>query len=415
MSANIISMKGGRKLEAGGLPEFPEELKKLPGKLGELQDYIFGRMTYPCRATAGFYSFIVMTMILQTNNTIKSRDGLGLNEYFLALAPTGFGKEEIRKLIGKLFKALGLGDRNGEVRLQYAAPPSMQGIHQLLEHDGRSSFFMADEFANWLKQSGTDSNKSNALNYLMECYTKALDTVYCGNAANSTYTPVSNPRVSVVATSTGETMFETLTRSQAESGAYNRWVIFVGPERLPDKVYEGQVYEPSEDLLSWLRQMCEVCDDSRPGMLRYSHEGYQRFVELDRKLAEPAKARDGVIGGRLAEQAIKMAAIIALSEGHHHISPEDMELGFSIRMGLYKRASAAISKEGNIDGNDATVKAKDQLAKALETHKELYLSQLYKNSRAYSKLDVRNQLAVRNALVAEGICKLEGKKLILVE
>ena len=165
MNAEIISMKDVMHKATGTLPEYPRELMELPGKLGELQTYIYGRMTYPCLATAGYYALIVMTMILQTNNTIKSRDGLGLNEYYLALAPTGFGKEEIRKIIGKLHHELGLADRAGEVRLHRAAPSSMQGLHETLENGNRSGFFMADEFANWLKQSNTgDGHRANALN-----------------------------------------------------------------------------------------------------------------------------------------------------------------------------------------------------------------------------------------------------------
>lgn len=411
MTAEIIDMKKGRKVDAG-LPEHPPELLDLPDKLGELQDYIHGRMAYPCRATAGFYSFVVMTMLLQTENTISSRDGLGFNEFYLGLAPTGFGKEEVRKVVGKVHYDTGLAERSGAVALHYAAPPSMQGIHELIQ-DSRSGFFLADEFANWLKQSGTDSNKANALNYLMECYTKAVSIVHCGNAVTGSYKPVQNPRLSVVATSTGEAMFETLTRSQAESGAYNRWVIFVGPETLPEKRYEGMVYELPPDLLEWLRGVSEMSDQSRESMLRFSHEGFKRFIELDKTLAEPLKARDGVIGGRLAEQAIKMAGIIAIASGHNHIGPDDIETAFKIRIGTYKRASAAIRKDGNIDGNDVSVKAKDQIAKALETHKVIYISQLSKNSRAYAKLTLRDQKAVQDALLSEGVCIRDNKKLVL--
>ena len=249
----------------------------------------------------------------------------------------------------------------------------------------------------------------------MEGYTKALDTVYCGNAKNTKYTPVKNPRVSVVATSTGEAMFETLTRSQAESGAYNRWVIFVGPEKLPKKRYAGLVYEPPEELLDWIRKLSEETDDTRGEMVEWSNLGYERFIELDQKLAEPAKARDGVIGGRLAEQAIKIAAILTICRGAKDISPEDIELAFKIRMGLYKRAHAAIMQDGNLEGDDATVKAKDQITKALETHKVLYISQLKKNSRAYSKLHVRDQESVLKALTSECVCVKDGKKLVLSE
>ena len=138
MTAEIIDMKKGRKVDAG-LPEHPPELLDLPDKLGELQDYIHGRMAYPCRATAGFYSFVVMTMLLQTENTISSRDGLGFNEFYLGLAPTGFGKEEVRKVVGKVHYDTGLAERSGAVALHYAAPPSMQGIHELIQ-DSRSGF-----------------------------------------------------------------------------------------------------------------------------------------------------------------------------------------------------------------------------------------------------------------------------------
>jgi hypothetical protein len=414
MSAKIISMS--KAMEGDGLPSHPEELLNLPGKLGKLQDYIYGRMSYPCRATAGFYSLVVMTMLLQTNNTINSRDGLGLNEYYLGLAPTGFGKEEVRKIVSQIYAEMGIAFTFHGVKLHYAAPASMQGIHELLEN-GRSAFFMADEFANWMKQSGTDSNKSNALNYLMECYTKATGTVFCGHAKTVQYFPVRNPRLSIIATSTGEAMFESLTKAQAESGAYNRWLIFVGPQKLPKKRYTGLVYDIPEDLLAWLKDMSGLTDNGRyeEGQsegIGFSVKGFEKFIELDQQLAEPVKAKDGVIGGRLAEQAIKIAGVIAMCEGHKHIGPEDMETAFKIRLGLYHRAAASIRAESAIEGGDTLGKAKKQLAKAIEKHGVVYISQLEKNSRAYAKLSMRDQRAVQEALVREGVCNRDGKKLV---
>ena len=60
-----------------------------------------------------------------------------------------------------------------------------------------------------------------------------------------------------------------------------------------------------------------------------------------------------------------------------------------------------------------SVKAKDQIAKALETHKVIYISQLSKNSRAYAKLTLRDQKAVQDALLSEGVCIRDNKKLVL--
>jgi len=79
------------------LPDYPGDLMALPYKLGELQQFIYNRMTYQSLPMAGITAIATLTAFAQTHITIKSRDGLGLNEYYMVLAPTGFGKEDIRK------------------------------------------------------------------------------------------------------------------------------------------------------------------------------------------------------------------------------------------------------------------------------------------------------------------------------
>lgn len=385
----------------------PEDLLHLPFMLEDLQAYIVGRMTYPSLSTAGIAALATMTAFVQTNITINSRDGLGFNEQYMILAPTGFGKEDITKPLVRLMSATDEmqsgGNLSGLIKtsteIHYAAPSSMQGLHQDLEANN-SVYYLSDEFAGWLKTSHTDGHKAQALNYLMQIYTKALSTVHPGAAVTKNYEPVKNPRVGVLATNTAESMFESLSREQAESGAYNRWIMFVSDEELPSKRYTGLIYEPDPKLVDyfvWLR--------GQTGIVSFSASGFERYIELDDSLAEPVKRRDALLGGRLSEQAIKMAGLIALSDKRFTIEPDDIHTAFNIRMDIYYRAAALAQHEGSLSGLHATVGAVRQITEYLRKNPSVYKTRLLTVSRKFNKLSVAEQNAVLNALYSGGVAR----------
>jgi hypothetical protein len=394
------------------LPDYPEELLNLPYQLGEIQEFILNRMTYPSVATAGIVALSTLTAFAQTNITIKSRDGLGLNEYYMILAPTGFGKEDLRKpaeildskskevmtpeFLAKHKVSILTGLNN--VRFSYSAPASAQGIHQILEKN-RSIYFLSDEFAEWLKLSHKDSTKQAALGYFMQLYTKALSIIEPGHAVTTKYKPVKNPRASILATSTGEAMFETMTREQADSGAYNRWIMSVGEQVLPQKIYDGLIYEPEDELvefIAWVKVQSEKT-------IEFSEEAYVEFKKLDQEFAEPIKRKDALLGGRIGEQSIKFAALIALSDKRFEMNASDIRTAFNIRVGLYHRAAALTAHEGNMDGMHSTGQALKQVTTVFEKSPLVYKSQLGKKSRKYSKLNLYEQKAVIDALISQGI------------
>ncbi len=406
------------------LPASPEELLKLPYELGKIQEFILNRMTYPSVATAGIVALSTLTAFAQTNITIESRDGLGLNEYYLVLAPTGFGKEDLRKpaeildskskeVMTPEYRAehkVGILPGLNNVRFSYSAPASAQGIHQILEKN-RSVYFLSDEFAEWLKLSHKDNTKQAALGYFMQLYTKALSIIEPGHAVTTNYKPVKNPRVSILATSTGEAMFETMTREQADSGAYNRWVMFVGEQELPQKIYDGLIYDPEDELVDFIAWVKVQSDKT----ITFSNEGYLEFKKLDQELAEPIKRNDALLGGRIGEQSIKFAALIALSDKRFEMSPSDIRTAFNVRVGLYHRAAALTAYEGNMDGLHATGQALKQVITIFEKHPTLYKSQLEKKSRKYSKLNLYERKAVTDALISQGIAsQCANRKAVLV-
>ncbi len=394
------------------LPDYPEELLNLPYQLGKIQEFILNRMTYPSVATAGITALSTLTAFAQTNITIESRDGLGLNEYYMVLAPTGFGKEDLRKpaeILDSKSKKVMTGMLNN-VRFSYSAPASAQGIHQILEKN-RSVYFLSDEFAEWLKLSHRDSTKQAALGYFMQLYTKALSTIEPGNAVTTQYKPVKNPRVSILATSTGEAMFETMTLEQANSGAYNRWIMFVGEQKLPQKIYDGLIYDPKDELVNFIAWVKMQLDKT----ITFSNEGYVEFKKLDQEFAEPIKRKDPLLGGRLGEQSIKFAALIALSDKRFEMSASDIRTAFNVRVGLYHRAAALTAHEGNMDGLHSTGQALKQVTTVFEKSPLVYKSQLGKKSRKYSKLNLYEQKAVIDALISQGIAsQCADSKAVLV-
>lgn len=396
------------------LPDYPCELLNLPYQLGELQAFIFNRMTYPSAATAGITAIATMTAFAQSNITIQSRDGLGFNEYFMILAPTGFGKEDLRKpvelLNDRAEQPLGVD----KLKIRHAAPVSAQGIHQLIEQD-RSTLFLSDEFAEWLRETKNNSQKQAALGYLMQAYSKALGTLDPGHAVTQSYTPVKRPRVSIIATSTGSAMFDTMTREHAESGAYNRWVIFPGDEELPQKRYTGLVYEPEQSLIDYITWLKSQSKGNQDTTVKFSPEGMESYIKLDQELAEPVKRKDPMLGGRLGEQAIKLAAVIALSDKRFEIQPSDLETAFNIRLGIYHRAYSLADREGNLGGQHKTGAALEAITKLFQRRESIYKSQLAAYSRSFKSLSVGDQEVVMKALINREIAKpCDGRNSLLI-
>ena len=403
------------------LPPNPACLLDLPGKLGAVQDFIFNRMTYPDRALAGFATFATMAPFAQTNATIRSRDGLGFNEFYMVLAPTGFGKEDLRRpievlddLSAELYQENPSSGGNlagvcppASPQLSHAAPSSAQGCHQLLEHNP-SLVLISDEVAEWIKTTiKPGSHTQMTLGYLMQAYNRANGTIHPGNAVTNQYEPVRRPRVSILATSTAEAMLATMTRQQADSGAYNRFVMLTAEQELPAKRYEGLTYEPRPEVIEFALSLKTLAKDTQ---IQFSRDGWQAFKKLDDGMAEPIKRRDPLLGGRLSEQAIKMAALIALAHDRRAMEPQDLITAFDIRIGIYERTAALAEHDGTLDDTHETGAAERQLVGAFKRHQGIYQSRLELYSRKFKRLPTYARKQVIEYLINCGVCKRDEVK-----
>jgi len=395
------------------LPPLPEQLKALPGGLGHLQVYVYNTMTYPCLYTAGWVALATMAGFAQSHLTINSLSGLGFNEYFLTLAPTGFGKESLRDPLNVLLRNLDdTFNFENLPTVEHSAPSSKQGLHQVIQSvQNHSVYVQSDEFAEWLKGAKKDPNKHAALSYLMEIYSKANRTIHPGRAVSGDYKPIQNPRLSVFSTTTAESLLSTLDKNTAEMGAYNRWVMYVAPTERIQKKYTGLEFEPRQEAIEVVKWVAELESQN----IKIDKNAFDMMVHFDSKYAENIKFTDAVIGGRITEQAIKIAGLFALSDQRTTINAQDMQIAYEIRLGLYYRAKEMINQSGAISGSHETGKALEQLREKLKTRASIYLSQLHNFSRAYEKLDVRAQDAVIQALIREGAAQMhpDGKRILV--
>ena len=83
------------------LPAFSPALLQLPYALGSIQRWVLGRMKYQSAGAAAVTTLALVSHIAMKHITVASYDGLGLNEQYLVLAPTGF-----RQILRKPFEVI---------------------------------------------------------------------------------------------------------------------------------------------------------------------------------------------------------------------------------------------------------------------------------------------------------------------
>lgn len=404
------------------LPAMPEELLALPGGLGELQRWIVGYMSHPSPGAAGVAALATMTHFAMSHLGIASRDGLGFNEQYLLLAPTGFGKEDLRKPIRKIAEALPdrLPRTAGNLTIQRLpevrenAPASLQGMHSALELN-RAHTFLPDEFGEWQAHAAKDGHKQQAAAYAMQAYTKAFGVLEApsvsthGNA--KPYMPVKHPRVLIFATSTAERMLEAVTASQADSGGLNRFVILVAEQDRIAKRYpsaKASDYVPPNavlDLVAWVASLPEQ-------LLPLEPEAWDYHDAHDAAVLEVLAYRDPRLAKRLNEQALKLAGLVALGERRLTVTARDLAIAYAIREGLYHRAAALVGYDGALSGMHPTGRALEQIRQHLVEKPFIYRSHLPKVSRKFAGLSIPEREAVLRAVQSEGFAKLDGGKLV---
>jgi hypothetical protein len=376
----------------------------LPHGLGVIQKYIYDRMIYPSKSNAGVAAMaFLQTMASGIFRANIGQGDLALNEMYMVVAPTGFGKEDLRKAIRDLINAT--RDSFNPLLLPkviHSLPASQQGLHdQLIDANGIACF-MADEFGEWLADTKREGHKQQCVAYLMQAYTSPFSTVSVpySSARKDKVNDLVNPRVTVFATSTWDRMGEVMTSSQGNSGAYNRFVIHIGEQHQLDKKYEVKMETPNGEIIELLKWI-GFHQGGTP--ITFDQECKDFYRKYDQAVVEKLKFKDPALAGRLSEQAIRLAAVIALSDKRLVVNRSDLDIAYGIRLGMYHRARAAVDRDGLLTGMGDDNLAVEQITNMFKRRDSWRRSDLVKNSRAYERLSVPQKAAVCKQLETNGV------------
>jgi len=388
---------------------------KLSGGLKLISDYIYNGMARKNRGAADFVALAVITAIFQPNFVISSRDGLKLNDWFLVLAPTAFGKEWLLKAFNNVLRLV--TDEGGVTAGSIPAfPSSTQGLHQELERNNGAVVIAADEVGSFFSTPKSDTGHRAMMTYAMRTYSSGMTKgVNVGTAVSGDYKPIDGPTSSIIGFATRDDVLGSFSEEQASRGLLNRFSILL-PSKSDKKHSAGAVSAISEELRKW----CIWATGASVGHLPSSNNGkiefdVSRYVDFfDVELAEIEESEYNIIAGRLGEKIIKTAGLLTISDKRFIIEDADFEASKQFHMNMFLHVKNTFINEVSLSGN-ATTNAYDQVLEYLKRKGKEYSSQLDSRSRAYRGLSIPERNSVINSLIANNEVVREGRCLALTK
>lgn len=390
------------------LPPVPEALCALPCRLGEVQGWAMSTMLRPHAGVAGLAALALVDYLAMPRVRIASRSGLAMGEFFMVMAPSGFGKEALRMPFRKVAayaarKGIALPD------LHHSAPSSQQGLQEMLVANPCLAM-LPDEFGDWIAKGAKEPHREQAMSHLMHVYGNPFGVVDVPRSLSNSLKPVQCPRVLLFATSTGERMVEVLNGSLADRGFLNRFVML--PIAGHEAPLAGDIFGAATDyeIPPVLRALVDDIS-SAPELLTIDADAREYSNAHFRAELARLEDDDNVLAGRLHEQSLRIAACLALADGRQNIGVRDVAMGYEIRQGLYVRTRAFFDDAGNLGDGHPTAIAYEQCRRLFERHQSMKRSRLVGLSRLYRRLPPRERNDIVRGLIADGIVYEREKRL----
>lgn len=384
----------------------------LTGLVGEYQQQIYSSMIYADWNLAGFTALAHFDAFCGVDFYVKTHFGkLSLNSLNIVTIPTGGGKESLLRPLESALEGFSLAGGGNHAEIEWSFPASAQGLHEAIEStQNKSITIFADEFGLMMRKAQKDPTKEGALSYLMQISTKPFGTVLPGRAITRKYEPIKNPRVSLIGTTTMETLTGSLDKDKVDSGFLGR-IVFFSTDTIPPKNWDRE----HTDFELMGRRIAEHFHKFKgEKQVKFSDAGLKLYRKIDDSTFEPLKRQGTLAGlcGRLGEQTCVIAAKIALSAGSAFIEPEHFQQAADIRLWLHDRFVAALKKsDASFDGLHETGSAAEQLSQVLRKAgaKGVFESKFPYASRKFGKLSIRDQMTVKADLLGNGVAVTKGK------
>lgn len=299
----------------------PDHLLQLPGVMGECYQWMLrtAQRRQPLLSLAATVS--LFSTVLSTK--IQSPTKLRTNLYLVAVAGTASGKDHGRNCVSQVMQVAQLENLLGGDEIGSGA-----GLLTRLMKSPRS-LFQLDEFGLMLqamRSKTAGSHLASIMRYLMQLYGMTGTSYRGAEYANQKDRPradIDFPCVNLHATTTPDQFFSALGSADVTSGALNRMLILVTPDRIVPR-QESEPEDPPESLIQWVqtvqRLQCGMrgLTPSSPLQMRYdsaAKELIRGFSDWLDAQAESCIDRPQIpaLWGRAYEMAVKLAMIHAMA------------------------------------------------------------------------------------------------------
>jgi hypothetical protein len=298
------------------------------GVVSDVIDWIVSSSTRPSRelALAATIPFIGALI----GRRFASPTDLRTNFYSVGLAGSGYGKDQARTQLKRLFTMAGLDSFAGPNRFMSASALRVAVMAK------PSCLCMVDEFGGMMRQindRGAGIHNQLIRSDLLEMFSSA-DTYFQGAAYAGSPTPekLHNPNLCLYGTSTAEDFWGSVSSLNTTDGLLPRFLLFnaVGPK--PDRVTASRtVYDVPDSVIESCRALALAGRGTgnlsnvdggafawKPTIVDYSADAaaeltrFERFIE-ERERDITSTSESAPILNRAVEHAIKLALTVSVA------------------------------------------------------------------------------------------------------
>jgi hypothetical protein len=310
--------------------ELPEHLTRVPGLVGEITDFITATALYPQRGLSLGAALTLVGTAAGRHLGGPTRSGTHL--YVICLAPSGAGKDHPLTMIAPIMDAAGLRAHVGPSQFI-----SMPAVINFLCRVPLSVCAM-DEFGSFLKRinsrraSGFEGAISGMLRTAWGCSFKGMATPeWAGRASEM----ICSPALSIFGAVTAGDFYGSLEGSDVTNGVLNRFLLIetaaepdecvptAEVDHIPLSISEGLKGIYGRNVLG---QLCQSLKQPAYDLLTIGVDAEKVRRQLITEIKDRGRAKPEVSPflARTAENAIRVATIAAIGQGHMEIGLETM-------------------------------------------------------------------------------------------
>lgn len=365
--------------EVNPLPTFPQELLSCGGLIGALQDL---RNKYAIRSQpeGAFLGSLADMSFLAGRSFMLNYSGTLVtpNIYALFLAPSGMGKEAVRRVGAEVVR---IYRPNESIPESFASVQALQNMLCRL----RKIYWLHDEFGRDLAVMNgekTNSNVSSVITESLKVFSNANNRSYLPRVVaqdakeSNNVTGIDRPSLTIFATGNPKEFFDATTETLLRNGYIARFTVIQGrsysekKETSYDDALKERPFEVPRDIQRIIRQWADVeaSTEEEPFIAGFTRGAYDAFKDFDAELE--GKIREYSLSGktgveslaRFSEKVWKYSLLFACSSfgGDPHLKVDEKSMELAALLAKYEIAVFDNNKD-KMGGNELTRFSEDVL------------------------------------------------------